>query len=102
MIQKSGCSYCIIRFPNGFNYDSINCQFVLQLLIMLPFSISTGLTLVSPCLHWPETCFSPQGYKAQWRDLDLLTFTNTGQQSYLHKLAQRRKEPFTAESCAEE
>lgn len=62
------------------------------------FTINS-LTLVLPCLPWLETCFSIQGYEAQRRDLDLLTSTNTRQQSYLPKLAQRGKEPLTAESC---
>lgn len=68
----------------------------------MPFTIRTGLTLVLPHFPWPHTYFFPQGYEAQLRDLDLLTSTNTGQQSYLHKLPQRRKELLTAVSFAEE
>ena len=78
-------------------FDCLNYRCVLQLLIMFPLTISNAPTLVLPCLPWPKTCFSPQGYKAQWRDVDLLTSTNTGQQTYLHKLAHRRKESSRAE-----
>lgn len=73
---------------------------------LIPLSVQTTFLIVFPlpnnvvatwalsCLLWPKTCFFPQGSKTQWRDLNLLTSTNTDQQHCLPEVAQWRKESW--------